>query len=373
MEKRRFGNTGLETSVLGFGGFHLCEIPYGTAEKLLNDYLDAGGNYIETAPSYGAGESEIKIGKAVSHRRDEFVLVTKAHQRSYEECKQSIDASLRRLQTDHVDLLLMHAVDTMDTLDQILSDDGAIKAAEEAVREGKAKHIGLSMHGQPDVLIEALKRYPFEAVMSTINYFDVCNFPKITQELIPLANEKGIAIILMKPVGDGYLYRSVEPAFTYAFNQPVSVIVAGANNQEMLDTDLAMANNYPPLSEEGIEDILKDAVELGTYVCRQCGKCMPCPEGVDITGIFRLEGMNDRQMSDGIMTNPADYALRERLKHWFGTKERSIKEYAALEGKASLCTECGICVPKCPYQIDIIRKLKNADYKLAPQEEKIWI
>lgn len=372
MEKRRFGKTGLETSLLGFGGFHLCETPYHKVEYLLNEYLDRGGNYIETAPSYGNGESEIKIGKAVSHRRDEFILVTKAHARDYKGCKDSIHQSLVNLQTDHIDLLLMHAVDSTDTLDQILSENGAIKAAEEAKAKGKIEHIGISMHGQPDILIEAINRYDFDAVMTTINYFDVCNFPKITKELIPLAISKGIAIILMKPLGDGYLYKNVEQAFKYAFSQPVSIVVTGMNSKEMLEMDFDFANNYEKKTALDIESLLTDAQELGNYVCRQCDQCMPCPEGVAITEVFRLEGIFDRQMSNGVVGNPAEYALKERLKHWFGGQERAKEAYAKLEGKATLCSECGICMVKCPYKIDIIQKLKNVDYKLAPSYGKIW-
>ncbi len=372
MEKRLFGKTGIETSILGFGGFHLCEIPYSNAEKLLNAYLDRGGSYVETAPSYGNGESEIKIGKAISHRRCEYSLVTKAHQRDYATCKVTFEQSLRNLNTDHVDVLLMHAVDSLETLEKILGEDGAIKAAEEAKQEGKIKHIGLSMHGQPDVLIEAIKRYPFEAVMATINYYDVCNYPELVTELIPLAKQKGIAIILMKPLADGFLYKSVEQAFDYAFSQDVSVVVTGMNSMQMLETDFKLAESYKPNTQERLEAVLTNAVELGNYVCRQCGKCMPCPKGVDITGIFALEGIFDRQMTRGDVENAAEYALSERLKHWFGTQERAVKSYADKEDNVNKCSECGICNEKCPYGIDVINKLKWVDYKLKPKYGRIW-
>lgn len=372
MEKRAFGTTGLETSLIGFGGFHLCETPFSEAEKLLNMYLDLGGNYIETAPSYGNGESEIKIGRAVSHRRSEYILATKAHERSYEKCLAGIYQSLENLKTEYVDLLLLHAVDSIETLDQIFSENGAMKAVIEAKEKGLVKHIGISMHGQPDSLIAALNRFPFDAVMTTINYFDDCNFPEIQKELIPLAKSKGTAVILMKPVGDGYLYKSIEDAFKYAFLQDVAIVVTGMNTTYMLKKDIELANTYKDFKALSIEELLKNAVELNDYVCRQCGKCLPCPEGVAITECFRLEGVYDRQMGDGSVENAAEFALKERLKHWFGTKERAIREYQQLEGKASTCTECGVCLERCPYDIDIIKKLKNVDYKLVPEYGKIW-
>ncbi len=371
MEKRQLGKTGLNLSLLGFGGFHLCEIPYSEADLLLNSYLDLGGNYIETAPSYGGGESEIKIGRAISHRRSEFILATKAHQRDYGTCKKTIEQSLINLKTNTIDLLLMHAVDTVDTLNQILSKNGAIRAAEEAVRAGKVKHIGISMHGHPESLIEALKRYPFEAVMTTINYYDNCNFPDIMDKLVPLALEKGVGIIVMKPLGDGYLYHNAQQAFRYAFSQPVSVVVSGMNTVDMLNADFKLAEAFVPMTIEEQLRLLKTAPELGNYVCRQCGQCMPCREGIDIPYHFFLEALFDRQMDDGSVADVAEYALKERLKHWFGTHVQAQEKYSVLKTKASDCNECGDCMQRCPYDIDIIKKLKNVDYKLSPSYGKI--
>lgn len=368
MQKRAFGNTGLFTSILGFGGFHLLEIPVKEANYLLNRYLDAGGNYIETAASYGDGESERKIGLCVADRRSEYILATKTGDRTKEGALNSLDRSLKNLRTDYIDLLIMHGVGTMEELDQILAPGGAVEGAEQAKREGKIRHIGISMHGQPDVLIRALKEYPFEAVMTTINYYDHFNFPEIQNELLPLAEEKGSAIILMKPVADGLLWRSSEVAFRYALSQPVSIVVAGINNREMMEADLSYVEQFTPMSSEEIEQLYTDAPELGTYVCRQCGKCLPCPEGIPIPEIFLYEGYFDRQMADGIVTNASDFALKERLRFWFGNKNMAMQRYSKLEVKADRCTECKECIPKCPYGIDIVRKLSICDYKLASKD-----
>jgi predicted aldo/keto reductase-like oxidoreductase len=368
MQKRAFGNTGLHTSILGFGGFHLLEIPVAEANYLLNRYLDAGGNYIETAASYGNGESERKIGLCVADRRKEYILATKTGERTKEGALSSLEQSLHNLRTDYVDLLIMHAVGTMAELEQILAPGGALEGAEEARKEGKIRHIGISMHGQPDVLLRALKEYPFEAVMTTINYYDHFNFPEIQQELVPLAEEKGVAVILMKPVADGLLWRSSEIAFQYAFSQPVSIVVAGINNREMLEADLDYANNFNPITASRTEQLYSEAPELGNYVCRQCGKCLPCPEGIPIDRIFLYEGYYDRQMADGIVTNASDYALKERLRFWFGNKDMARIRYDELEVKADQCNSCGECMPKCPYGIDIIRKLSICDYKLAGKD-----
>jgi Predicted oxidoreductases of the aldo/keto reductase family len=365
MQKRDLGKTGLKTSLLGFGGFHLLEIPVKEVDYLLNRYLDAGGNYIETAASYGDGESEIKIGQTVSHRRSEFILTTKTVERKMQGCMDSIDRSLKNLKTDHVDLLLMHAVGTIDELNTILGPGGALEAAEKAKKDGKVRNIGISMHGQPDVLIQALKQYDFNAVMSTINYYDRFNFPEIEDVLIPLANKKGTGIILMKPLGDGLLWNSSEMAFKYALSQDVSIVVAGINTREMLEKDIAYAEQFVPMTEQEKEQLYATAPELGNYVCRQCGKCMPCPGGLNIPEIFKYEGYFDRQMATGNITNVAEYALRERLKFWFGNKELAEKRYSQLAVKADRCTKCGKCQELCPYGIDIVQKLSMVDYKFG--------
>ncbi|MBN2558200.1 MAG: aldo/keto reductase [Clostridia bacterium] len=365
MERRDFGSTGMRTSILGFGGFHLLEIPVAEASYLLNRYLDAGGNYIETAASYGNGESEIKIGMAVSHRRDEFILATKTGERTAKGCADSLDRSLANLRTDHVDLFIMHGVGTIGELDAILAPGGAIGAAEAARKDGKIRFIGISMHGQPDVLINALERYPFDAVMTTINYYDRFNFPEIEEVLVPLAKSKGAAVILMKPIADGYLWKSAEKAFRYAFCRDVPLVVSGMNNREMLEKDIGYAESFVPMTAEEEEELFETAPELGNYVCRQCGRCMVCPEGIPIQDIFRLEGYYDRQMHDGIVRDAADYALRQRLRFWFGNREMAKQGYEMIVNNADRCTGCGKCMPLCPYGIDIIYKLDVASYKLG--------
>jgi uncharacterized protein len=373
MEKRDFGKTGLKTSILGMGGFHLLEIHLEDAEDLLNYYLDSGGNYIETAESYGNGHSEEKIGRTVSCRRDEFVLATKTGGRDKISYLKSLDGSLKRLRTDHIDLHIIHGIgasyprggNRFDELKQILAPGGALEAAEEAQKKGKIRFIGISMHGQPDVLIESIKSYPFDAVMTTINYFDRFNFPRIEEVLVPEAIKRDMAIILMKPVADGYLWKSAETAFRYAMDRPASVVVAGANTKKMLQQDIEYARNFKPLTEKQTQDIFRDAPELGQYVCRQCGKCLPCPEGINIPELCMIEGYFDRQMDDGVVDNTSDFALRERLKHWYGGEELARQAYGKQDKKADSCTACGECIPRCPYNIDIIRKLKNIDYKLG--------
>ena len=139
MEKRKLGNTGLELSLLGFGGFHLIEVVQTEVDFLLNRYLDEGGNYIETAEGYGPRLSEPKIGKAVAHRRDEFILATKTHSRTKQEALEALDLSLELLRTDYVDIWFMHHLQTEAEAQAVLAPGGAMEAVDEA--SGRAKYV----------------------------------------------------------------------------------------------------------------------------------------------------------------------------------------------------------------------------------------
>jgi predicted aldo/keto reductase-like oxidoreductase len=365
MRKRLFGRTGLEVSILGSGGFHLLEISDGEAQTVLNCYLDAGGNYIETAAQYGDGESERKVGLVMAARRDECVLATKCHARERDEVARLLDCSLDNLQTDHVDILFMHHIQSQAELDRILAPDGALRAAEAARDAGHVRFIGISNHGHPEVIMEALKRYPFDVIMTNFNYYDRFNFPLIEEELLPLALEENVGIVGMKAVGDGFLWRSAEQAFRYAWSLPIHVMVAGMNTMALLEQDLAYAEAFTPMSDEEKEQWFFEAPELGTYVCRLCDECLPCPDGINIPRIFELEGWYDRQMWDGVVRDPGDYWLRTALRFWFDNQDRARRTYAALPVKADACTDCGECEARCPYHLPIVDKLGRAHAKLT--------
>ena len=363
MEKRPLGKTGLSPTIVGFGGFHLIETASEDASYLLNTYLDRGGNYIETAASYGDGNSERKIGRAVSKRRGDYILATKCGVRDAAGAEKIIDRSLANLQTDHVDILFMHGVQTKAELDTILGPGGEMEAAEKARKAGKVRFIAISGHGRQPVLLDAVDRYPFDLIMTGFNYFDRFNFPDTEGRLLKRCLEKGVGVLAMKAVADGYLYRSWEPAIRYSLSLPVASLVLGMNNREMLERDLKLAESFKPLSEREREELFTTAPELGDYVCRQCGKC--AQNGFDPQPIFLLEGLYDRQMDDRRVGDTAQYALRERLKFWFSQKEEARSEYAASAVKVDPSKDYSKLSAACPYGIDIDRKLKIAHDKLS--------
>jgi len=364
--KREFGKTGEQVSILGLGGFHLLEVSDAEATGLINRYLDEGGNYIETAPEYGAGESERKIGLVMAERREECFLVTKCHIRDRKGAAKCIEESLRRLQTDHVDLLLLHHVLREEELERIYSRGGAMEAFLEAKKGGKARYLGISGHGQPDVLIKALQEKPhLDALMTGFNFYDRFNFPGKEQRLIPLLKDKGVALIGMKAFADGLLWEYPEESLRYTLSLPIDVLACGFNTMAMLETDLEIVRRFKPMSEKEKQEIFTHNPVLSNSVCRLCDECLPCPEGINIPKVFLCEGWYDRQMRDRRIRKPPEFALRDRLRFWLDDRDLARQSYSGLDVKADACTACGDCSPRCPFGLDIIAKLDNAHYKLT--------
>ena len=364
LPRRVLGRTGLELSVLGLGGFHQVETLQAELDAILGGYLAAGGNYIETARSYGGGASEVKLGRALAGvDRRSYVLASKTSERSEEGAWRQLNESLEALGTDFLDLYFLHNIGDPAALDAICAPTGALRAFERALDQGMVRHLAMSSHW-PAMYLTALGRLPIEAALIWGNYLDFCNFPEIPREVLPGLREQGVGILFMKPVADGFLYRSPELAFRYALAQDADCMVSGFNSMEMLKTDVACCLTDQTPGAEEVAQILAEAPELGDYVCRQCTKCtvLADAEGEALKRIFELEGKTDRQMSTGRQTTAAQYALVERLKGWFGSAGRARELYAELPMQAPACA----ALPRqaCRYGLDIGRKLAIADAKL---------
>lgn len=360
--RRTLGATGLEVSVLGLGGFHQVEVNERTVAQLVETFLGAGGNYVETARSYGGGSSEEKLGRVLKGRRDEVVLVSKSGRRDAEGAWRELNESLDALGTDHLDVWIYHGLTREEDVEAITAPGGAQEAFERAREEGLARHLAASAHW-PMAFLTAMERLNLDALMYWVNYLVPCNYPELFQVIAPAARARGLGIIGMKPVGDGYLHRSPEAAFAYALAQEVDVLACGFNTPEMLRKDIEIVASWSPPTDGELQAILRDAPELGDYVCRQCGECRTAD--LDLPRVFELEGKYDQQMFDGRPHDVADYALRERLRFWFHNQERAAEMYAPYaEGVAALLGS-GAALPGCPYGIDLAYKLRIAHLKLT--------
>ncbi|MHB1455874.1 MAG: aldo/keto reductase [Armatimonadota bacterium] len=370
MPMRKLGKTGDKLSILCFGGFHLCEAMPADAEHMLNYYLDQGGNFIETAVSYGNGDSERKIGRVMKTRRNDCFLSSKTHFRTKDEAATSIDTSLTNLQTDHLDNLFVHCLTTQSELDTVLGPNGAMEAILKAKEAGKVRNISVSAHN-PEILLKALQSYPFDAMLEWMNYFDHFNFPLISNKIIPYCLSKGIGMIAMKPVADGLLYRNPRNAFRWVWTLPITSIAAGNNNMAMLKTNIKHAKSFEPMDDDEKRVLYRTSPEYMNYVCRQCDECLKNDLDLDIKAIFEMEGYYDRQMYTGNVPDPAEYALRERLRFWFNNQAMAQERYSKLEKKVPKEFSNQAIPGKCPFNIDVPRKLRIAAWKLTGDEDFI--
>jgi len=250
---RPLGRTDLRTTILGLGGFHV-----GLPEKeedslaLVHRALDLGINFFDNADSYQEGTSEERMGKALAGRRQKIILMTKVERREAKGARQALEASLRRLRTDYLDVWQFHAVGKLEGLNQILAPGGALETAEQAKKEGKIRFIGITSHYGPEVLLTAIQRYPFDVAQMPINVVDP-HFMSFRRTVVDEAVKRGVGVIAMKPLGRGNIVSlqvaTAREAFAWVWSQPVSVAVAGCEWLEPLNYNVALAQTFKPMSE----------------------------------------------------------------------------------------------------------------------------
>lgn len=329
MKTRRLGRTGLQVSVIGFGGIPIQRITQEEAIDLFKTVYESGINFIDTARGYGL--SETYIGQAIKDTRDHYILASKSPQRSYQGMKSDIDVSLKNLQTECIDLYQLHFVKDLDVYEQVMAEDGAYKALVEAKAEGKIKHIGITAH----------KKEVLEVAIET-GLFDTIQFPYNPIEgqgeaLFERAKALDIGIIIMKPVAGG-AFEKGEVSIKYVLNnENITSAIPGMETAELVKANAEIGCNDITLTESDLK-IIEDTVNaLGERFCRRCGYCEPCPQGIGIAGQFVLEG----------------YLLRYDLEEW------ARGRFAGLEVTAKDCVECGVCETRCPYELPIRDMLKR--------------
>jgi predicted aldo/keto reductase-like oxidoreductase len=242
MPLRPFGRTGWNSSLLALG---TAEIPQTTeAVRAIGAALDGGVNYIDTAPTYQGTRSESAIGEALKSRRDKIFLATKTLERDAEGAYRELLASLERLQTDRVDLIQVHAVNDHATLDSVLA--GTLKGLEKAKREGRARHIGISGHARPEVILRAIKTYPFDAILIPVSAMDVHvgDFAKL---VLPEAKRLGIGIAGMKALKGIEIAKGEfdpSPFLRYAMSLPISTLTVGFRRESDVAANLKVARSF---------------------------------------------------------------------------------------------------------------------------------
>ncbi|MEQ6358413.1 aldo/keto reductase [Thermoanaerobacter thermohydrosulfuricus] len=373
MQYRQFGKLNIAVSALGFGLMRLpvidndnSKIDEAEAIKMIRYAIDNGVNYIDTAWPYHGGNSEIVAGKALKDGyREKTFLATKLPTwliNEKEDMDKYLNEQLKKLQTDHIDFYLLHALDKSKWENMKKVD--ALSWAEKKKQEGKIRYIGFSFHDEYPVFQEIVDYYDkWDFCQIQYNYMDID--VQAGENGLKHAASKGLGVVIMEPIRGGRLANPpkavqdiwdtakvkrtpAEWALQWLWNQPeVSVVLSGMSTFEQLKENIESAkrSGINTLTKEELEIVSKvrnKYKELSPIACTGCNYCMPCPNGVNIPRNFELY-------------NEA---------HMYNIYEANRKAYKDLgDAKASSCIECGTCESVCPQHLTIIDYLKEvADY-----------
>jgi aryl-alcohol dehydrogenase-like predicted oxidoreductase len=356
MRYRKLGRTGLEVSEVGFGG-----VPVDDPDVLLYA-ADRGINYVDTSPCYRGGDSERTIGRALERHRDRFVVVTKwcPHHFGLPARKQvfldSLDGSLERLRTDHVDVVLNHEVGRRSDGRGYarLEDPEMLEAFETAKRAGKARFLGASGHDGDlmEVMTRAVGSGRFDVLLCRYSFLD---YPD-QQRLIDLAHASGVGFVAMKTLAGAKgaeleRFRGRHTTFKQAAlkwvlaNPRLSNLVISISSTRQVDEYAAASGGELTLAERAA--LAEYAAVFGDRVCRFCNRCEPaCPYDVRVADVLRF----------------AMY-FRE-----YGERERALEAYAALPlaARAAACADCPApCVAACDYGLPVRELLVEAHAALG--------
>jgi aryl-alcohol dehydrogenase-like predicted oxidoreductase len=275
---RRLGRTGEMVSLIGVGGYHLGrQADEQETIRIVRTALDNGINFLDNCWDYNGGSSELRMGKALrGGYRDRAFLMTKIDGRNRETATQQIEESLRRLQTDRIDLMQVHEVIRMSDPERVFEPDGAIEAIVAAQRAGKIRYIGFTGHKSPAIHLRMLEvarehGFTFDAVQMPLNVMDA-HYDSFAKQVVPVLVEQDIGVLGMKPMGDPFVLVSgtvtAIECLHYAMNLPTSVVITGCDSLPVLEQALHAARTFRPLSEAAVAGLLvrtAEAAREGKY------------------------------------------------------------------------------------------------------------
>jgi predicted aldo/keto reductase-like oxidoreductase len=384
MQYRKMGNLNWESGVsaLGFGCMRLPK-KFGHVDeeesiRILRYGIDRGINYVDTAQPYHMGQSEIIVGKALKDGyREKVHLVTKLpvwSMKTVDDFDKLLNQQLKKLQTDYLDIYLFHGINKVRF--EKIKKLNLIDKMEQAKAEGKIKRFGFSFHDSLSVFREIVDYYDWDCCQIQYNYMDTGI--QATTEGLEYAYSKGMAVIIMEPVKGGTLAKPpkealeimnkssikrtpVDWALQFLWNkQEIAVVLSGMSNMQQVveNCDSAEKSGINTLSPEEvvIVDELADYFTSNTAVpCTGCGYCMDCPNGVYIPENFSI--INNIALSHGNSLGSIVQRVRFRSKYRKMAKSKEDLINNLNNGRASMCINCGVCIEKCPQQIQIPTEL----------------
>jgi aryl-alcohol dehydrogenase-like predicted oxidoreductase len=263
MLERELGNTGVRVPIFGLGGAGQTPLSWENRERdavaIIQRALELGIRYFDTASSYGP--SEDYLGKVLPSHREKVFLASKTAERDRDGAWKELERSLKRLNTDYLDLWQLHHVSFKEELDKIFSKDGAAKALEEAKAQKLIRFAGISGHHEPDIIAEGLRRYPFDTTLICINAADKHHPRPFIPSVLPVARQKGVGVIAMKVPAYGRLFKpgvldGMHQAMGYTLSQPgVHCCIIAAETVAQLESNVEVARAFQPLNEASLAEI----------------------------------------------------------------------------------------------------------------------
>ncbi len=374
MQYRNFGNLDWEVSALGFGAMRLPEADGGIdrskAVEMLRYAIDNGVNYVDTAWPYHGGESEPLVAEALKDGyREQVKVATKLPSweiESREDLDKYLNQQLEKLELETIDFYLLHALNQDHWQNyKDIGLDYLFEWIEEVKAAGKIEHIGFSFHDDYDLFEELIDAYDWDFCQIQYNYIDI-EF-QAGQKGLKYAAANDIPVVVMEPLRGGTLAgempeeikeifaqaeanrTAADWALQWLWNQPeVAVVLSGMSTLEQVKENVESAansgvGNLSAKEEEIIAEAANKYKELVPINCTGCGYCVPCPEGVEIPGIFSL--YNEAEIFD---------AQEEKKDLYYNT------DVISESGRASACVACGACEEACPQNLEIIDQLERA-------------
>jgi aryl-alcohol dehydrogenase-like predicted oxidoreductase len=270
MPERLLGRTEVKLPIFGLGGAGQTPLSWegkeDDAAAIIQRALELGIRYFDTAASYGP--SEDYLGKVLPPHRSKVFLASKTDQRDRDGAWRELERSLKRLNTDYLDLWQLHRVSFSEELDTIFSSSGAIKALEEAIQQKLVRFAGITGHHDPQVIAEGLRRYPFHTTLIPVNAADKHHPRPFIPAVLPVAQEKNVGVIAMKVPAYGRLFKSggltgMEQALGYTMSQPgVHCCVIAAETISQLENNVKIARAFVPLKEHELTAIAQQTANI---------------------------------------------------------------------------------------------------------------
>lgn len=336
------GKTDLMVTRLGFGGIPIQNRSEEEAIRIVSGCLDLGINFFDTSRVYTT--SEERIGKALVGRRKEVIIATKTVSRTAEKISEDLTTSLERLGTDYVDLYQFHNVNTADDLKKVIAPGGLLDVVCQAKKDGTVRHIGITSH-RLDVAKEAVKKGCFDTIMIALNFVNT----EAADELLAMAEEHDTGVIVMKAMAGGMLDSPVL-AIKYLMQFPAVLTLVGIAQQGEMEENVRILEAGEAITEGercAMDRIRKD---LGMGFCRMCNYCQPCPQQIMISAIMYTQVAITR----------------------FDHKRIFEGEWDTYMEKVPDCIGCGECEKRCPYNLPVQQRIREAAGNYAAAKKVYW-